>query len=182
MNPRKPHTIEAIIDRIILRDNITDRLTESLRLAIQHGRGAVIVCELSPTQELLKDAQGATSVLGMSNSIARCMPAPAVSWASPNWSHVASALIVRMVLVLSAKGWVCEWNLIRNWFSGASDLSFANGLCKPWQGQPTKALSKFKSAINQWGEKHAVSGKTWSQWSAAAQQELWRGTDPSSLG
>jgi excinuclease ABC subunit A len=183
LNPRKPHTIEAIIDRIILRENITDRLTESLRLAIQHGRGSVIVCELSPTQELLKDAQG-RDISSWHEQLYSTL------YACPGCQLGFTELEPRSFSFNSPYGACpeCQGIGLRVEFDpqlvlGASDLSFAKGLCKPWQGQPTKALSKFKSAINSWGEKHTVSwDKPWSQWSAAAQQELWRGTGPEFVG
>ncbi|MGC4004129.1 MAG: hypothetical protein QM811_13820 [Pirellulales bacterium] len=59
LNPRKEHSIDAVIDRIILRDNVRDRLAESLRLAVRHGSGAVVVCSLAPNVELVKNADGA---------------------------------------------------------------------------------------------------------------------------
>ena len=41
--PRKNHTIEAVVDRIVIREGIDDRLAESINLAISHGEGAVLV-------------------------------------------------------------------------------------------------------------------------------------------
>src|SRR5262249_55241945 len=43
LSTRKNHTIEAIVDRIVIRPGIEDRLGESLNLAISHGQGAVLV-------------------------------------------------------------------------------------------------------------------------------------------
>ncbi|MDZ4818217.1 MAG: excinuclease ABC subunit UvrA [Planctomycetota bacterium] len=42
LSSRKNHTIEAVIDRIIIREGIADRLAESIRLALQHGEGTMI--------------------------------------------------------------------------------------------------------------------------------------------
>ena len=41
--PRKNHTIEAVVDRIVIREGVDERLAESLNLAITHGEGAVLV-------------------------------------------------------------------------------------------------------------------------------------------
>jgi excinuclease ABC subunit A len=41
--PRKNHTIEAIIDRIVIREGIADRLAESIQLALTHGEGTLVV-------------------------------------------------------------------------------------------------------------------------------------------
>ena len=43
LEPRKNHTIEAVVDRIVIREGVEDRLAESLNLAITHGEGAVLV-------------------------------------------------------------------------------------------------------------------------------------------
>jgi len=43
LSTRKNHTIEAVVDRIVIRPGIEDRLGESLNLAISHGQGAVLV-------------------------------------------------------------------------------------------------------------------------------------------
>src|SRR5690606_36144055 len=41
--PRKNHTIEAVVDRIVIREGIDERLAESINLAITHGGGALLV-------------------------------------------------------------------------------------------------------------------------------------------
>jgi excinuclease ABC subunit A len=41
--PQKPHDIEAVVDRLVLREGIESRLSESVRLAVQHGEGVVTV-------------------------------------------------------------------------------------------------------------------------------------------
>lgn len=39
----KAHNIEAVIDRVVIRKGIRDRLAESIKLAIRHGEGLVLV-------------------------------------------------------------------------------------------------------------------------------------------
>ena len=46
--PRKNHQIDAVVDRIILREGVDARLAESTRLALGHGDGAVLVSYLEP--------------------------------------------------------------------------------------------------------------------------------------
>jgi excinuclease ABC subunit A len=41
--PQKMHDIEAVVDRIIIREGIDARLGESVRLAARHGNGVVLV-------------------------------------------------------------------------------------------------------------------------------------------
>ena len=42
LDPQKKHDIEAVIDRLILRDGIRPRLLESIKLALKHGEGLVL--------------------------------------------------------------------------------------------------------------------------------------------
>ncbi len=46
--PRKNHQIEAVVDRIVLREGVDSWLAESTRLALAHGEGAVLVSYLLP--------------------------------------------------------------------------------------------------------------------------------------
>ncbi len=41
--PQKLHDIEAVVDRLVIRDGINARLSESVRLAAKHGEGVVTV-------------------------------------------------------------------------------------------------------------------------------------------
>jgi len=40
---QKMHDIEAVVDRVVIRDGIEPRLAESVRLAIKHGDGVVLI-------------------------------------------------------------------------------------------------------------------------------------------
>jgi excinuclease ABC subunit A len=51
LNPRKTHRIEAVIDRIVIREGISDRLAESLHLAVTHGEGTVLVSSFERQSE-----------------------------------------------------------------------------------------------------------------------------------
>ncbi len=42
LDANKSHTLEAVVDRLIIREGMRSRLTESLNLAIKHGSGVVI--------------------------------------------------------------------------------------------------------------------------------------------
>ncbi len=47
--PRKNHSIDAVVDRLVVREGAEARLAESTRLAITHGDGAVLAVFLEPT-------------------------------------------------------------------------------------------------------------------------------------
>ena len=40
--PQKAHTIEAVVDRVVIREGVEPRLAESIRLAVRHGEGLVL--------------------------------------------------------------------------------------------------------------------------------------------
>ncbi|HWB12541.1 MAG TPA: excinuclease ABC subunit UvrA [Pirellulales bacterium] len=46
--PRRNHTIDAVVDRIVIRPSVRPRLVESLRLAIKHGEGLAAAALLPP--------------------------------------------------------------------------------------------------------------------------------------
>jgi excinuclease ABC subunit A len=56
--PQKTHDIEAVIDRIIIRDGIEARLAESVRLAARHGEGVVLVLYQTPEAKLQSGGDG----------------------------------------------------------------------------------------------------------------------------
>ena len=41
---QKKHHIDAVVDRVIIKPGIDSRLAESVRLAVQHGNGLMVVC------------------------------------------------------------------------------------------------------------------------------------------
>jgi excinuclease ABC subunit A len=48
LDGRKPHTIEAVVDRIIIRPGSRSRLAESIQLAVKQGNGGVVASYLDP--------------------------------------------------------------------------------------------------------------------------------------
>jgi excinuclease ABC subunit A len=44
IDPRSEHFVEAVVDRVIVREGIASRLGESVQLAVRHGEGVVIAC------------------------------------------------------------------------------------------------------------------------------------------
>ena len=47
LEKQKKHTIEIVVDRLIIDKNILDRLTESVELALQIGSGLIVVHKIS---------------------------------------------------------------------------------------------------------------------------------------
>ncbi|MEM8678529.1 MAG: excinuclease ABC subunit UvrA, partial [Planctomycetota bacterium] len=49
--PQKVHHLDAVVDRVIIREGIEDRLTDSVRLALEHGENLVSICYLDEDVE-----------------------------------------------------------------------------------------------------------------------------------
>ncbi|MEX2176237.1 MAG: excinuclease ABC subunit UvrA [Pirellulaceae bacterium] len=58
LDGRKPHTIEAIVDRVIIRPGSRARLAESIQLAVKQAAGLVVACYLDPASEKQAQAEG----------------------------------------------------------------------------------------------------------------------------
>ncbi len=48
---QKNHTVEAVVDRVVIRHDARSRLAESFELALRHGNGVVICCFQTPQGE-----------------------------------------------------------------------------------------------------------------------------------
>jgi excinuclease ABC subunit A len=46
LDPRQMHTVEVVVDRLVVRGSMQERLAESLQTAIKHGEGVVIVTDI----------------------------------------------------------------------------------------------------------------------------------------
>jgi excinuclease ABC subunit A len=46
LNPKDKHTVEMVVDRLVLRPTIEDRLRESIQTAVKHAGGRVIVTDI----------------------------------------------------------------------------------------------------------------------------------------
>ncbi|MCA9221734.1 MAG: excinuclease ABC subunit UvrA [Planctomycetales bacterium] len=58
LDPRKTHTIEAIVDRIIVRAGSRGRLGESIQLALRHSEGLLVACYLDASTTTPEHPQG----------------------------------------------------------------------------------------------------------------------------
>src|SRR5262249_40243764 len=46
LNPRQNHTVELVVDRLVIRPNLEERLTESIETAVRQSSGAVIITDV----------------------------------------------------------------------------------------------------------------------------------------
>ncbi len=154
--PRKNHTIEAIVDRIVVREGIEARLAESTRLAISHGEGAVLAVYLEATNGTTKSG------------------APKEAWqerlystlyACPHCKISFEELEPRTFSFNSPYGAcpTCEGLGSRVQFDPAlvvpdESVSLADGAIAAWKGMPAAALKRAKAQVRTWAE---VAGADW---------------------
>jgi excinuclease ABC subunit A len=70
----KQHTIEAVVDRLIIREGVQTRIAESVQLALRHGPGLIVAATLAPGadsktgtwEDLLFSTQHACPICGLS--------------------------------------------------------------------------------------------------------------------
>jgi excinuclease ABC subunit A len=58
LEPRKVHHIDAVVDRVIIRDGVRSRVAESLQLALRYGDGLCSVCYLDEEQTNEQNPRG----------------------------------------------------------------------------------------------------------------------------
>ena len=70
--PQRAHTIEAIVDRIIIRPGIEARLAESIELAVQNGEGLIIATYLESPDASPRDGNWIDRLFNTEYSCPRC--------------------------------------------------------------------------------------------------------------
>jgi len=144
--PRKNHQIEAVVDRIVIREGVDARLAESTRLALAHGEGAVIVSYLEPS------ANGAASAARPKDDWKEQLYS--TLYACPHCKISFEELEPRTFSFNSPYGACpsCEGLGSRLRFDPelvlADDtLSLADGAIAPWKGIPPTEVRKHKSQL-----------------------------------
>ncbi|MEQ8790978.1 MAG: excinuclease ABC subunit UvrA [Pirellulaceae bacterium] len=158
LEPRKPHNIEAVIDRIVLRENSAGRLAESIQLAVRHGEGLVVACyydEENPA-EAPEGAKGVWRDRLFSTL-----------YACPNCDISYEELEPRTFSFNSpygacpqcdGLGWRTEFDpeLVLPDVS----LSLAGGAVAPWKGSTKRAAEKQREALDDFVTKSGFDWET----------------------
>ena len=66
LDKNKKHSIEIVVDRLIVKDDIKKRLTDSVETALKHGKGMVIIENISDNEEMIFSQDYACPVCGIS--------------------------------------------------------------------------------------------------------------------
>ena len=169
--PRKNHTIEAVVDRIVIREGIEDRLAESLNLAITHGEGAVFVAYQVRDPDVAGAGEWRDRVFS-------------TLYACPNCKINYEELEPRTFSFNSPYGAcpVCEGLGSKQEFDpelvlGDEQLSLADGLVLPWKGDsPAQAKEHRAELADFLSASHVLWETPFVDWKPAVREKFLRGS------
>jgi excinuclease ABC subunit A len=175
--PRKNHTIEAVVDRIVIREGIDERLAESLNLAITHGDGAVLV----NYQVRDPDQPNAGEWRDLIFS---------TLYACPNCKISYEELEPRTFSFNSPYGAcpMCEGLGSKEEFDpelilGDEEFSLSSGLILPWRNAPASQAKQHREELEEFVASTSVDWDTpYVQWKPTVREKLLRGDGKQFLG
>ena len=143
--PRKLHSIDAVVDRIVIRPSIVSRLAESIQAALKHGDGLMLGCYLTPDETEHGNGDGGRAWQDEPFSTVYACSSCGISYdeleprtfsfnspygACPDCDGLGAREQFDPELVIP------EWN-----------LSLSNGALAPWRGATSVAQKKLDSAL-----------------------------------
>ncbi len=160
--PRKNHTIEAVVDRIVIREGVEDRLAESLNLAITHGEGAVLVAYQVRDPDVAGAGEWHDRVFS-------------TLYACPNCKINYEELEPRTFSFNSPYGAcpVCEGLGSREEFDpelvlGDEQLSLEDGLVLPWKNDTPAQAKEHRAELEEFLSAQGLNwGTPYAQWKPA---------------
>ncbi|MDR3641707.1 MAG: excinuclease ABC subunit UvrA [Humidesulfovibrio sp.] len=160
----KKHTIELVVDRLVIKPDIRPRLNDSVELALKQGKGSLIVSEHAPAHSG-KGGKDADRFFSTSSTCATCgisMPAltpqlfsfNSPQGACPECSGLGSVDSFEFDLLVPNKG-----------------LSLAGGGLLPWRNP--RLFARHEDDLKRLGKAHGFTLDTpLSEFSATARQAL----------
>ncbi len=164
--PKQDHSIEAVVDRIVVRPTVQSRLAESIQLAIKHGENLVIVTH---------DEPGATGVWHDHLF--------STTFSCPNCKISYEELEPRTFSFNSPYGAcpTCDGLGVRHDFdfelvSPDRSLSLATGAVAPWRGGSAALQERRRAALEPF---LTAAGTAWvsplTEWKTDALEKFWSG-------
>ncbi len=185
-SPRKTHDIEAVIDRVVIRQGIEARVAESVRLALKHGDGVLQIVFQTPEA---KASQAAAN--GAGNGAATAYNADTgwterlfnTKYACPNCKSSVAEVEPRTFSFNSPYGAcpACDGLGYNEGFDPELvlpdlALSIADGAIAPWRGATAAAVKKQRSEVEAFLTRHRLeAGQPLVSWPETAGQQLLTG-------
>jgi excinuclease ABC subunit A len=160
LETRKNHSIEAVVDRVIIREGIRSRLAESVQLAVKHGQGLLTVCYLEPTQEAKLREGGSDEEYWVERFYSTL-------YSCPECGASIEELEPRTFSFNSPYGAcpICEGLGVKAGFDPDLVLpdrttSVAAGAIAPWKGLKTAAIKKLQGEVDTFLETQKITAET----------------------
>ncbi|WP_233216582.1 excinuclease ABC subunit UvrA [Blastopirellula marina] len=174
LNPKKNHTIEAVIDRIIIREGLRARMSESVAMALKLGDGRLLSCHLD-TDQIDDEHPKGTWVDQIFNTELACVEC--------NLSFID--IEPRTFSFNSPYGTCpkCEGLGICEEFDPDlvvpdKELSLDDGAIAPWRGLAPAAVNKLAKGLDTFLAKHKLDRTAkLSEWTDQQREKLLSGED-----
>ena len=175
LTAQKSHHIEAVIDRVVVREGVRDRLADSIKLAVQHSDGLMLA-----TYDARKRP---TAPSGTINFSARNTPAPTATSATRNWNRAPSASTARTVRVRRATGSESRVTFDPDLVLPDANLSLAAArLRHGGEPIPPRCGSIKITSSRSWPREACAGTRPLKAFSPKSRQQLLHGTDKSFHG
>jgi len=149
----KQHTIEAVVDRLIIREGVRTRIAESVQLSLRHGPGLIVAAVLPPGADAKSDAWTET-MFSTEHACPTCglsyeeLEPRTFSFNSPygacrTCDGLGSRVAFDPDLVVTDRS-----------------LSLASGAVAPWRGVPATVTAKHRREIAPYAATHEFRWNT----------------------
>lgn len=187
LKARQLHDIEAVVDRVILREGLESRLAESIRLALKHGEAALRIVYLTP------EAKAATKGANTTESNASNGWQEQVfstQYACPDCKRNLAEVEPRTFSFNSPYGAcrACEGLGSREGFDAElvlpdPQLSLKQGALAPWRKATKSEKNKLEKLLQSFFGTAPIDGDTpLAEWTDEARQILLYGDDQKFVG
>lgn len=157
--PQKNHDIDAVVDRVIIREEIQSRLLDSVRAAVDFADGLMSICYLTPEAEALSQQEGHEPHWSDSFFSTR--------YACPDCQISYEEIVPRTFSFNSPYGACpqCEGLGVRQRFDEQlvvpdRSRSLEGGAVDPWTGAVNKVIQQNLSAAANFLQQHQLSVDT----------------------
>jgi len=180
LKTQQRHDIEAVVDRVVIREGLETRLAESIRLALKHGEGALRISYLTPSA---KDKANGNSG-GWQERVFSTL------YACPDCKRNLAEVEPRTFSFNSPYGACrsCDGLAAREGFDPELvlpdlSLSLGEGALAPWRGAATTARSQQKQLVADFLAQAKVDWETpLEAWPDRTRQQLLVGNGSKYLG
>lgn len=186
LKAQQRHNIEAVVDRVVIREGLENRLAESIRLALKHGEGALRISYLTPEAKAQLDEE--TGANGNGGGWQERVFS--TYYACPDCKRSLAEVEPRTFSFNSPYGACrnCDGLAAREGFDPELvlpdlSLSLGEGALAPWRGATTAARTKQKKLLAEFLAQVKVDWETpLDAWSDRARQQLLDGDGKKFLG